>query len=70
MIPVNIKEKRLFSIPEVARFLGIAETTLYTMVSQHRVPFVKVGRRVLFDPVELDKWVKHNSKMPMPEKRY
>jgi len=70
MIPVNIKEKRLFSIPEVARFLGIAETTLYTMVSQHRVPFVKVGRRVLFDPVELDKWIKHNTKMPMPEKRY
>ncbi len=43
MIPVNIKEKRLLSIPEVARFLGIAETTLYTMGSQHRVPFVKLG---------------------------
>lgn len=70
MVPVNIKESRLFSIPEVARFLGISQSTLYAMVSQHRVPFVKVGRRVLFDPVQLDKWIKHNSKMPMPEKRY
>jgi len=66
----NLKENRLLSIPEVARFLGISQSTLYTLVSQQRVPFVKVGRRVLFDPVQLDKWIKHNSKMPMPEKRY
>jgi len=65
----NLKENRLLSIPEVARFLGISQSTLYTLVSQQRVPFVKVGRRVLFDPVQLDQWIKHNTKMPMPEKR-
>jgi len=66
----NLKENRLLSIPEVARFLGISQSTLYTLVSQQRVPFVKVGSRVLFDPVQLDQWIKLNTKMPMPEKRY
>ncbi len=69
MVPVNIKENRLLSIPEVARFLGISQHTLYTMVSQQRVPFVKVGRRVLFDPDHLNRWIKQSTVMPMPEKR-
>ena len=65
----NLKENRLLSIPEVARFLGISQHTLYTMVSQQRVPFVKVGRRVLFDPDHLNQWIKQSTVMPMPEKR-
>jgi len=65
----NLKENRLLSIPEVARFLGISQHTLYTMVSQRRIPSVKVGSRVLFDPVQLDQWIKQKTKMPMPEKR-
>jgi predicted DNA-binding transcriptional regulator AlpA len=34
---------------------------LYTMVSQRRVPFVKMGRLTKFDRVELDKWIAGHS---------
>lgn len=42
--------------------------TLYAMVSQRRVPFVRVGRLVKFDVELLDKWIKQNTVMPMPLK--
>ena len=44
--------RRLIAIPEAAEYIGLSRHTLYTMVSQRRVPFVKVGSLVKFD-VEL-----------------
>ena len=31
--------------------------TLYTMVSQRRIPYVKMGRLTKFDREEIDKWI-------------
>jgi excisionase family DNA binding protein len=66
--PEGIK-RRLLSIDETSEYLGLAQTTLYKMVSQRRLPFVKVGRLVKFDKGLLDEWIKHNTFMPMPDKR-
>ena len=41
---------------------------LYKMVSQRRIPYVKVGRLVKFDQAMLDGWLKQNAVMPMPAK--
>lgn len=38
---------RLISIQEAATCIGLSPHTLYTMVSQRRIPFVKVGRLAL-----------------------
>ena len=59
---------RLITIKEAADYMGLSPHTLYTMVSQRRVPFVKVGRLVKFDVELLDKWIKQNTVMPMPPK--
>lgn len=58
----------LMSVKETAIYLGLAPDTIYTMVSQRRIPFVKVGRLVKFDIQLLDKWIKQNTVMPMPPK--
>ena len=58
--------RRLITIQEAAEYTGLSPHTLYTMVSQRRVPFVKVGRLVKFDVELLDKWIKQNTVMPMP----
>ena len=58
--------RRLIAIPEAAEYIGLSRHTLYTMVSQRRVPFVKVGSLVKFDVELLDKWIKQNTVMPMP----
>jgi hypothetical protein len=39
------------------------------MVSQRRIPFVKVGGALKFDPVRLQEWIKQQTVMPMPERK-
>ncbi len=60
--------RRLISIQEAAVYTGLAVPTLYTMVSQRRIPYVKVGRLTKFDIALLDQWIKQNTMMPMPSK--
>ena len=60
--------RRLISIQEAAAYTGLAVPTLYTMVSQRRIPYVKVGRLTKFDVGLLDDWIKQNTVMPMPSK--
>jgi excisionase family DNA binding protein len=56
--------KRYLDVKEVAEYLGLAESTVYTMVSQRRIPFVKMGRRTKFDRLQLDKWILSNTVNP------
>lgn len=53
--------RRLLDIQDVAAYTGLSVHTLYTMVSQRRIPYVKMGRLTKFDRVELDKWIAGNS---------
>ena len=36
--------RRLVGIKEVASYIGLSVHTVYAMVSQRRIPYVKVGR--------------------------
>lgn len=74
--PVRIEEeraaplqRRLLDISDVATYTGLSVHTLYTMVSQRRIPYVKVGRLTKFDLRLLDEWIAKNTSMPMPLKR-
>lgn len=60
---------RLMGIQEAACYTGVSVTTLYKWVSQRKIPYIKMGRLVKFDPVKLDEWIKQQTVMPMPEKR-
>ena len=57
---------KLMSIEEASQYTGLAVNTLYKMVSQRRIPYVKLGCRVRFDVGLLDGWLKQNTVMPMP----
>ena len=54
------------SVKDAAGYTGLSPYTIYTMVNQRRIPFVKVGRLVKFDLDLLDRWIKQNTVMPMP----
>lgn len=53
--------RRLLTVEEAAQYTGLSVHTLYTMVSQRRIPFVKAGRLTKFDLTMLDKWITDNS---------
>lgn len=60
--------RRLISVQEAADYIGLSPDTVYTMVSQKRIPFVKVGRRTMLDVGLLDDWLKEHTVMPMPSR--
>ena len=66
--PEPIK-RRLLNVKETAEYAGLSVHTLYAMVSQRRIPYVKVGRLTKFDLTLLDEWIKTNTVMPLPPKR-
>ena len=66
MKPGDPIKRRLIDIRAAADYTGLSIHTLYTMVSQRRIPFVKLGGKLLFDLALLDEWIKQNTVMPMP----
>ena len=47
----------LISIQQAAEYLGITVGTIYQWRSQHKIPYIKVGRRVKFKKEQLDQWL-------------
>jgi len=60
--------RKLLTVKDVSGYTGLAPDTIYTMVNQRRIPYVKVGRLVKFDMELLDQWIKQQTVMPMPSK--
>jgi excisionase family DNA binding protein len=69
MSQIEPNSRRLVNIRVLAEYLGISPDTGYTMVSQRRIPYVKVGRLLRFDLKTIDGWITQNSVMPMPRKK-
>lgn len=51
-------EKRFININELAGYLGLTKGTLYVWVCQRRIPYLKVGKLLRFDIIELQDWLK------------
>ncbi len=47
----------LLDIDTVARALGVTRRHVQRLVSDRRIPFIKVGRFVRFDPASLNVWL-------------
>ncbi len=51
----------LMDVKELAQRLRVSERTLRNWAYQRKIPVVKVGDRVLFDPREIERWLKERS---------
>ena len=57
--------KRFLSKRELSEFLGISIFTVDSWVSERReVPFIKMGRRVMFDLADVLAWVESKKVHP------
>jgi excisionase family DNA binding protein len=52
---------QLLNVKELAARLGLAEYTVYEWVSEKRIPYTKVGRRTMFDPAEIARWLEQHT---------
>jgi excisionase family DNA binding protein len=51
----------LLGVKEAAIRLGITEGTLRHWLSQRRLPYIKLGRRTLLNPRELERIIERNT---------
>jgi excisionase family DNA binding protein len=56
-------ERRLLSVKELSEYLGLSINTIYSWVSQRKLPYVKVGRLTKFDLMQIDRWIGENTKI-------
>lgn len=57
----------LLTIDQVADQLGITTRHIRRLVAERRVPYLKVGRLVRFDPTEIANWLDRHRSSRLPE---
>ena len=55
--PEAVLFENLVSVEIVAEVLGVAPKTIHNWVSARCIPFIRVGRRVMFRPKSLKAWL-------------
>ena len=66
---MSSNDKHLIDINELSRRLNIAKGTLYNWVYLRRMPFVKLGRALRFDPNEIERIVRLSSTLEVAGRR-
>ena len=49
--------RRLITAKEASQYLSLSTDTVYRMASLKKLPYLKIGDRVLFDVKALDQWI-------------
>jgi len=55
---------QLIDVDGAAQLLGVSVHTIRAWVRQERMPVTRLGRRILFDPRALDRFVKQQTSTP------
>jgi excisionase family DNA binding protein len=56
-IATTTDRRPLMDLPTVAKYLGVSERHIRRLVQERRIPFIKWGHPLRFDPDEIDAWV-------------
>ncbi|MDD4573140.1 MAG: helix-turn-helix domain-containing protein [Sphaerochaeta sp.] len=60
-------KNEVLTLQECSRYLKIAESTIYVLARNGRIPAQKVGRNWRFSKNALDKWLAGEITLPEPE---
>lgn len=51
------QQRQLIDVPTLAQQLGVTQRFIRRLTAEDRVPFLKIGKFVRFDPHEIDRWI-------------
>jgi excisionase family DNA binding protein len=51
------QRRPLLDLPTVAKYLGVGERHIRRLVQERRIPHIKWGHLLRFDPDEIDVWL-------------
>lgn len=60
--PAYYIHKRLYSIKEVAGYLGRSPWTIAEMVRTGKLPYIPDGKRKFLDIQDIDRWIETNKR--------
>jgi len=60
-------EKTVLGTNEVCDITGYKKATIYAFTHKRLIPFYKKGKRLLFDRLEIDAWLRQNRIAPISE---
>jgi excisionase family DNA binding protein len=49
--------RAVLSVSELAEYLGVSTDSLYTMVRENQIPYVRIRRRILFHRESINSWI-------------
>jgi excisionase family DNA binding protein len=49
--------RRLITAKEAGQYLSLSTDSIYRLASQRKLPYLKIGDRILFDVKALDHWI-------------
>lgn len=52
------KKRRALTVDEVAEILTISKKTIYSMAKTGRIPSIRIGGAVRFDPAMIAQWLR------------
>ena len=55
----------LISFHDMSKILNIKKGTLYNWVSQRKLPYIKLGKQVLFNKYDIDEWIETKKVSPV-----
>lgn len=51
-------KKVAYSVPELAKVLGISKSLVYTLISKNEIPYCRIGeKRILIPAEKLHEWL-------------
>jgi excisionase family DNA binding protein len=56
-MPGPVVLPKLLTMDELAERLGVTHRHVRRLVTERRVPFLRVGRFIRFDPADISKWL-------------
>lgn len=55
-------EEKFLTIEETAEMINLTKPTVYGLVHRNRIPFIKKGKRLYFEKIEIINWIKGGKK--------
>jgi excisionase family DNA binding protein len=62
--PSSALPSRLWDIPTLADTLGVNVRHIRRLVAERRIPFIKWGHLIRFDPAEIADWINEYRRHP------
>ncbi|MBI5603122.1 MAG: excisionase family DNA-binding protein [Deltaproteobacteria bacterium] len=59
-------EDKIFSVKEVAEYLGVSEDLVHKKIKFFEIPFFKIGDLNRFKKSQVDKWIETQTRKPVP----